>query len=85
MLTKSDGTNEVSNAEIKKECLSFYTKLYRREEVDDSLNPFFFDELSYLSQESAILCEGSITINECESAIKQTWNVKTPCLDGLPK
>ena len=43
ILTKSDGTNAVSNAEIKEECLSFYTKLYRRDEIDDSLNPFFFD------------------------------------------
>ena len=47
ILTKSDGTLAVSSAEIKEECLSFYTKLYRREEVDDSLNPFFFDELPF--------------------------------------
>ena len=85
ILTKSDGTNAVSNAEIKEECLSFYTKLYRREEVDDSLNPFFFDELPCLSEESALRCEGSITIDECEKAIKQMSNFKTPGLDGLPK
>ena len=29
ILTNSDGTNAVSNAEIKEECLSFDTKLYR--------------------------------------------------------
>ena len=85
ILTKSDGTNAVSNAEIKEECLSLYTTLYRREEVDDSLNPFFFNELPCLSEESAILCEGSITIDECEMAIKQMSNFKTHGLDGLPK
>ena len=85
MLTKSDGTNAVSNAEIKEECLSFYTQLYRREEVDYSLNLFFFDELPCLSEESALLCEGSITIDECETAIKQMSNFKTPDLDGLRK
>ena len=59
--------------------------MYRREEVDDSLNPFFFDELPCLSEESALLCEGSITIDECETAINQVSNFKTAGLDGLPK
>ena len=85
MLTKSDNTNTVSKAEIKEECLSFYTKLYQREEVDASLNPFFFDELPCLSEESALLCEGSITIDECETAIKQMSNFKTPGLKYIGK
>ena len=36
-------------------------------------------------KKSALLCEGSITIDECETAINQVSNFKTARLDGLPK
>jgi len=84
-LKKSDGTIVNTNQDIKEECVSFYTKLYKTEEIDTSLQRSFFADMPKLSEESALQCEGQITLEECEQAIKKMANFKTPGSDGLPK
>ena len=70
---------------ITEECLHFSSTLFSKEEVANSLNASFFNELLRLSEESADICEGPITIEGCATALKQMANFKTPGLDGLPK
>ena len=84
-LIKSDGTSARTTSEITEECVQFYKTLYSKEAADSSLNLSFFNELARLSEESANICEGPITIEECVIALKQMANSKTPGLDGLPK
>ena len=73
------------NEDIIDECKGFYSKLYNYEAVDESLNDYFFDNLTCLTPDANSLCEGLITPEECWHAIKLMSPLKTPCLDGLPK
>ena len=84
-LTKSDGNLAESNSDITKECLTFYTDLYKNQDVNDTQNAYFYEGLPHLSEQSARVCEGPITLLECQNAIKEMSNSKTPGLDGLPK
>ena len=84
-LTKSDGTSTASNKEIVEECTLFYKKLYTKESIDSTLDSYFLHEMPALSDDAVEQCEGEITLKECEIALKNMANYKTPGLDGLPK
>ena len=84
-LIKVDGNYAETNPDIIQECVNFYTNLYNKQDVNENLNPYFFEGLPRLSEQSATVCEGPITLLECQDALKQMSNSKTPGLDGLPK
>ena len=84
-LIKSDGTIIDTNEEIQEECAFFYKSLYSSEQIDNSLESYFFKDLPTLTSTSTSVCEGEITLEECEKAIKLMSNLKTPGVDGLPK
>ena len=67
-------------------CSSFYSKLYdskcaKKAEIDKYLKQV--TSLPLLSLEDQNLCEGSVTLNECEKAIKIMENNMSPGSDGL--
>ena len=67
-------------------CSSFYSKLYdskcaKKAEIDKYLNQG--TSLPILSLEDQNMCEGTVTLNECEKAIKIMKNNKSLGSDGL--
>ena len=51
--------------EIKKEICSFYSDLYKYEEIDDNIANKFLEDLPKLSSMDKNYCEGSISKKEC--------------------
>ena len=72
------------NASILKECSDFYTDLYSSEPVDESLIDYFIGDLPQVPDDLKIQCDGSLTVNECITAINRMDNSKAPGSDGLP-
>jgi len=83
-LIKEEGEKITSYVEIMKEVELFYKKLFSRdgikqECVDKVLNTVD----ARLSEEDRKMCDGDISIEEIEVAIKQTKPNKSPGSDGL--
>ena len=66
----------------------FYMKLYlsRNVNIDNAESSIFLDKpnLSSISHESRIICEGRITAEECQKVLKTFLSAKTPGNDGIP-
>jgi hypothetical protein len=76
---------EVTDTEdIITEVHSFYSKLYSEQPIDQRVATEFLLDLPQLSDEHSNQCEGSITKNECWSALIGMDNNKSPGSDGLP-
>ena len=67
---------------------SFYSKLYERQQThqDNDTARHFFENpsISKLSEELRTICEGKITIDECEKILGSFQTGKTPGNDGIP-
>jgi len=83
---KENGVTYTDDADILSVAKRFYTNLYSTtnpctqhiQEYLDNVN------LPYLPPEQQQLCEGDITIQECEEAVNKIKNNKSPGEDGLP-
>ena len=65
---------------------SFYSQLFTESEADSSLQDSLLDYIhTSLSLDQRRSCEGSLTPDECLSALKGMASNKAPGLDGLPK
>jgi exonuclease III len=80
-----DGQNITESHDILQETSKFYSELYTSEPIDQPLLDYFVKDLPTLKEHDKVLCEGPITLSECEQAIKAMNAHKTPGLDGLPK
>ncbi len=70
---------------IMKEQVNFYKKLYSCEQTDRYAQNFLLNNLtSKLDDDNQGTCETAITFTECEKAISQTNNNKSPGSDGIP-
>ena len=69
--------------DVLKELHSFYAKLYKKQEYGETSTEFFDDEIPKLSEENRSKCEGILTEYECESALMQMNNGKSPGSDGI--
>jgi SepF-like predicted cell division protein (DUF552 family) len=65
-------------------CLSYYSDLYNKREVDSSIWPSITSNLTKITNEEMQSCEGPLTPGECWTAISQMANNKSPGSDGLP-
>jgi hypothetical protein len=65
-------------------CLNYYSDLYNKREVDRSVWPTLTKNLTKLTEEEKMSCEGPFTQGECWTAISQMANNKSPGSDGLP-
>jgi hypothetical protein len=65
-------------------CLSYYSDLYNKREVDRSVWPALTKNLTKLTEDERLSCEGPFTQGECWTAISQMANNKSPWSDGLP-
>ncbi len=88
----TDGNNTVieDTGAILKACEHFYKTLYQETSSDTSreldshlLQTFFPEEHCVLSDEERTLCDGLITMEECERSIKNMKNGKSPGSDGF--
>ena len=75
-----------SDKDILKHCASFYSKLYtsnnpRQDHIDEYLAEL--QHLPLLSDKDQLICEGKVSILECEQALKGMKNNKSPGYDGL--
>ena len=82
---EEDGKTFSSKQEILRICKEFYTQLYTKESVDQSLVEYFLKGLPVLIKEEALKCEGLLSKDECLYSIKHMKNNKSPGVDGLPK
>jgi exonuclease III len=69
---------------ILNHCFKFYSDLYNKKEVDNSIWPSITNNLTPITTEEMQSCEGPITPGEAWAAISQMANNKSPGSDGLP-
>ena len=63
----------------------FYVQLFTASIVSPSDQSFFVNSLDRsVSSEESQLCEGEITVSECQLALNSFKNNKSPSLDELP-
>ena len=84
-----DDTGEVlvNDTDILAHCVYFYKKLYSSTnpdivEIDQYLEHTHME--NKLDDENKTICEGLVSIQECQDAIKQLKDNKSPGIDGLP-
>ena len=75
-----------SDKDILKHCASFYSKLYtsnnpRQDHIDEYLAEL--QHLPFLSDKDQLICEGKVSVLECEQALKGMKDNKSPGYDGL--
>jgi exonuclease III len=80
-----DGREVTDIKDILAETSRFYQNLFQSEPVDQALLEYFLKDVPSLKEEEQTLCEGPITLTECEKAIGAMCDHKSPGLDGLPK
>ena len=89
-LIDNEGKTLSNQNAILKEEKQFYEKLYSENSVnlddEELLKTFFVDstEVNKLDNEMKNKCDGPITKEECQQAIKSLSNCKSPGTDGLP-
>ena len=86
MLTDEQGNTHTHDGNILKHCENYYANLYKSREPKQQNIDQYLDKLSdlpVLTKDSQKVCEGMITVAECQNAIKFMKNNKSPGLDGL--
>ena len=64
---------------------AFYSDLFTASPVDSFAQPFLLSNLSAaLSQDQADLCEGCLSVEECQEALMGMARNKAPGSDSLP-
>lgn len=63
----------------------FYSSLYSKHDSNPNLTKYFLSDVPQLNETDKELCEGPISVGECNAALKLMQNDKSPGLDGLPK
>ena len=84
-LEVSSGERVSDIKSILKHVKDFYAQLFQKEEVDQSLIDYFFKDLKSLTEDQSKLCEGILSKTECQKALFDMKNGKSPGIDGLPK
>jgi exonuclease III len=79
-----NGNDIMGQDEIAQAVSNFYSELFTSQPIDESLLDYFVHDLPTLKEEDKSICEGPITLTECEHAIKAMSAHKSPGLDGLP-
>jgi len=79
------GRKITETPQIVDACHAFYQNLYTAEPINPSQADYFLNSLPQLRAGRADLCEGPLTVQECNEAIKSMKAFKTPGSDGLPK
>ena len=77
------GNTTVDQNEIIDEQKRYYQPLYQKRTRTESPYTFYDHEIPQLSEIEKQLCEGLMSQKECEEAIKEMKNGKTPGTDGL--
>ena len=87
--TRKSGEETEDPKEILEEAKSFYKNLYTSKNVDPQNSEFdiFFDNnlLTPLNEELSKTCEGMLSEKECNLALKDMENGKSPGSDGLSR
>ena len=73
----------VDQNEILTEQKRFYQSLYQKRPRIVATYPFYKKEIPKLTEEEKYLCEGLMSERECQEAVKDMKNGKTPGTDGL--
>ena len=84
---REDGTYTKTETEIIEEGFSFYKTLYTKEDIDEKDIKKYLetsDTTTMLNDIEKEGLEGKITPGECEEALKNMKNNKSPGSDGLP-
>ena len=84
-LRNENGDSITTNNGIQKECVNFYKSLYSDKDIDPTIDDYFLADIPSLNEDSSNLCEGDLTLGECNEALKLMLNHKSPGPDGLPK
>lgn len=84
-IEREDGTVAETTEDIMKEQTKFYSKLYRKSNIDaNDINEFLEGIEKELGKDSADSIEHEFSYEEILNAIKSFSNDKSPGLDGLP-
>lgn len=86
-LKRNDGSYTKTDGEIIEEGFHFYKSLYSKEQVNKKNIQSYLketDNLKTLNKNDQKCLEGKLTIEECEEALKNMKNNKSPGSDGLP-
>ena len=85
-LKRNDNTYTNNQSEILQEEKVFYETLYTSKNIENenfSNSPFFnLENITPLSEDEKLSCEGAVGENECFIALKEFKNDKTPGTDG---
>ena len=74
-----------SLADISRAWVSFYGSLFTAQLLDISQQDFFLDKiLRRLTAAQRALCEGELTLAECQATLAGMSTGKSPGLDGFP-
>ena len=85
-IKKGDGTTTTEIYEILDTQVDFYRELYTEKQTDKDAQNFFLSNITKnLNEDEKKICEGDITLNEMDKAIKSFQNDKSPGSDGLSK
>jgi exonuclease III len=79
-----DGRDVTDIDQILDETSKYYHTLFQSEPIDQSLLDYFIKDVPSLKEDDRLICEGPITLVECEQALKAMKAHKSPGLDGLP-
>ena len=84
-IRRLDGMVVSQPAELLSAWSEFYSQLYTAQNLDTVAQDSFLGQLERkLSPDEATCCDGPLTFEECERALRQMPNHKSPGLDGLP-
>ncbi len=85
-LKDENGNVKVDDNDILFEAHKFYSELYKTEQSPNVDVDNYIEDLKLvhiLREPDKIVCEGDISYNECESAVKSMKGNKSPGLDGI--
>ena len=89
-LINNEGTELTNRSDILNEIGNYYKALYKRQNTMDTARPeikeMFLGQngVTKLTQELKNSCEGEITLDELQKALKTSKNNKSPGIDGIP-
>lgn len=69
--------------QVLREQTQYYENLYKEKQQTDTNFNFFDEHVPKLNANAKVKCDGLISENECEKALKEMKNQKSPGSDGL--